>query len=83
MLFCSFRKGSLSFKTSGSREYVSRREEMRLGGLRVITSAGITAGIDAALYMVSVLVSIESAEAVAKMMEHEWKKGLVVGGVDV
>ena len=56
---------------------------MRLGGLRVITSGGISAGIDAALYTISALVSDESANAVAQTLQWTWTKGIVVDGVDV
>lgn len=54
-----------------------------MGGLRVITSGGVAAGIDAALYVVSALVSIESANEVARFMQVTWTKGVVVDGVDV
>lgn len=77
------RKGSISFKSSGRRESILRRAGMRLGGLRVITSGGISAGIDAALYLVGALVSQESANATAEMMQWTWTKGYVVDGVDV
>lgn len=56
---------------------------MRLGGLRVVTSGGISAGVDAALYLVGALVSEESAETVAQYMQWTWQKGVVVDGVDV
>jgi len=56
---------------------------MRLGGLRVITSGGVAAGIDAALYLVGVLVSEESANEVARVMQVDFKKGIVVDGIDV
>ena len=79
----AIRKGSISFKQSRRRESIARREEMRLGGLRVITSGGVAAGIDAALYVVSALVSIESANEVARFMQVTWTKGVVVDGVDV
>lgn len=78
------RKGSFSFKESNMRrESITRRQNLRLGGLRVITSGGVTAGMDAALYLVSAHVSVESAEEVAKGMEFEWQKGVVVNSVDV
>jgi transcriptional regulator GlxA family with amidase domain len=77
------RKGSISFKSSGRRESILRRAGMRLGGLRVITSGGISAGIDAALYLVGALVSSESADQAAQMMQWTWTKGYVVDGVDV
>jgi len=78
------RKGSISLKNANSRrESIARRAAMRLGGLRVITSGGVAAGIDAALYLVGVLVSEESANEVARVMQIEFKKGIVVDGIDV
>jgi hypothetical protein len=60
-----------------------RRQNMPLGGLRVITSGGVTAGMDAALYLVAALVSIDSAQEVARVMEFTWQKGVCVEGIDV
>ncbi|KAL1302434.1 hypothetical protein AAFC00_002827 [Neodothiora populina] len=78
------RKGSFSFKQSNSRrESNARRANLKLGGLRVITSGGVTTGFDAALYLVSALVSYESANEVARVMQYEWHKGVVVKGIDV
>lgn len=78
------RKGSMSFSASNKRrESIARRAAMRLGGLRVITSGGVSAGIDAALYLVSALVSDESAAEVARNMQWTWTKGIVVDGLDV
>lgn len=77
------RKGSISFKDANRRESIARRAAMRLGGLRVITSGGVAAGIDAALYVVSILVSEESAAQVARHLEVTWTKGVVVDGLDV
>ncbi|KAF6820200.1 ThiJ/PfpI family protein [Colletotrichum sojae] len=77
------RKGSMSFKSSGRRESITRRAAMRLGGLRVITSAGVSSGVDASLYLISALVSEESAEEVARVMHWTWNKGVVVDGLDV
>ncbi|SPN97551.1 uncharacterized protein DNG_01062 [Cephalotrichum gorgonifer] len=79
----SARKGSVSLRASSTRDNIARRAAMRLGGLRVITSGGITSGIDASLYLVGALVSEESAVEVARYMEWTWQKGLVVAGVDV
>lgn len=56
---------------------------MRLGGLRVITSGGISAGLDATLYLVSILVDEDVANEVARRMQHEWIKGTIVDGLDV
>lgn len=77
------RKGSISLKGSTRRESIARRAAMRLGGLRVITAGGITAGIDAALYTVSALVSEDSANEVARILQWNWTKGVVVDGLDV
>lgn len=84
LLTIPYRKGSMSFKSSNARrESITRRAAMRLGGLRVITAGGVTAGIDAALYLVSALVSEESANEVARVMNWTWTKGTVVDGLDV
>ena len=74
----------MSFNESNTRrESITRRAAMRLGGLRVITGGGVSAGIDAALYLVSILVDEEIAEDVARYIQHTWKKGIVVDGLDV
>lgn len=78
------RKGSMSFSASNTRrESITRRAAMRLGGLRVITAGGVSAGIDAALYLVSILVDEEIAEEAARYIQHTWTKGTVVDGLDV
>jgi transcriptional regulator GlxA family with amidase domain len=78
------RKGSMSFKGSLTRrESITRRASMRLGGLRVITAGGNSAGIDAALYLVSALVDDATAAEVAREMQWTWTKGVVVDGLDV
>ena len=78
------RKGSMSWKGSNSRrESIARRAAMRLGGLRVITSGGNSSGIDAALYLVSALVDDTCASEVARIMQWNWNKGIVVDGLDV
>ena len=43
----------------------------------VITSGGISAGIDMSLHMVSRLVSLELAELTAKQMAFDWDKDLL------
>jgi transcriptional regulator GlxA family with amidase domain len=78
------RKGSMSLKGSNSRrESIVRRAAMRLGGLRVVTAGGNSAGIDAALYLVSALVDDGTAAEVARNMQWSWNKGIVVDGIDV
>jgi len=78
------RKGSNAWKESNTRrESNARRQALRLGGLRVITSGGITTGLDASLYLVSIMVSEESANEVARSLQYTWNKGIVVDGIDI
>jgi transcriptional regulator GlxA family with amidase domain len=78
------RKGSISWQESNKRrESNARRAAQRLGGLRVITSGGVTSGIDASLYLVSIMVSDDIANEVARLLQHEWVKGIVVDGIDI
>lgn len=78
------RKGSNSWKESNTRrESNARRMSLKLGGLRIITSGGITTGLDASLYLVSAMVSLDAAGEVARLMQYEWHKGVVVKGIDV
>lgn len=78
------RKGSISLKQSNTRrESIIKRMNLRLGGLRVVTTGGVTSGIDGALYLVGALVSDGCAEEVARVMCYDWKKGVVVDGTDV
>jgi hypothetical protein len=78
------RKGSNAWKESNTRrESNARRAALRLCGLRVITSGGITSGLDASLYLVSIMVSEESSTEVARYLQYEWKKGIVVDGIDI
>jgi hypothetical protein len=74
----------MSFKQANTRrESVIRRANMPLGGLRVITAGGVSAGVDAALYIVTSMVSEASAVEVARIMCWTWTKGVVVSGLDV
>jgi len=41
-------------------------------GVRVITSGGVSCGIDAALWMISQLFDMERASAIAKGMDYVW-----------
>lgn len=78
------RKGSSSWQESNKRrESITKRMGLKLGGLRVITTSGITSGLDSALYLVSALVDLESANEAARIMCYEWNKGVVVKGLDV
>lgn len=78
------RKGSNAWKESVKRrESNARRASLRLGGLRVITSGGITSGLDASLYLVAAMVSHESAQEVARVLQYSWNRGVTVDGIDV
>lgn len=78
------RKGSNAWKESTKRrESNTRRVALKLGGLRVITSGGVTSGLDASLYLVAAMVSHESAQEVARVLQYSWNKGVTVEGIDV
>lgn len=78
------RKGSNAFQESNRRrESIARRAAIRLGGLRVITSGGMTCSLDASLYLVRIMVSTEAAADIERNLMYEWKKGVVVDGIDV
>ncbi|KAK8187852.1 ThiJ/PfpI family protein [Phyllosticta capitalensis] len=77
------RKGSNAWREGKRRASMVRRANMRLGGLRLITSGGITAGLDATLYLVAAMVSHESAIECARILQYEWRKGVTVDGIDV
>ena len=78
------RKGSNAWKESVKRrESNARRATLKLGGLRVITSGGVTSGLDASLYLVAAMVSHESAQEIARVLQYSWNKGVTVEGIDV
>jgi putative intracellular protease/amidase len=78
------RKGSNAWKESVKRrESQARRADLRLGGLRVISSGGVTSGLDASLYLVAAMVSHDSAIEVGRVMQYSWTKGVTVDGIDV
>lgn len=77
------RKGSDAWKASRRRESMVRRGTLPLGGLRLLTAGGVTAGMDAALYLVAALVSHEAALKVADLVQLSWQKGVTVEGIDV
>ena len=78
------RKGSNAWKESvRRRESNARRAALKLGGLRVITSGGVTSGLDASLYLVAAMVSIETAQEIARVLQYSWNKGVTVEGIDV
>ncbi|KAF2738495.1 class I glutamine amidotransferase-like protein [Polyplosphaeria fusca] len=77
------RKGSNAWRDSKRRESIARRASMPLGGMRLITTGGTAAGLDAALYLVGSLVSHDSALEVARVMQYSWVKGVTVDAIDV
>jgi len=77
------RKGSNAWRESKRRESIIRRASMPLGGMRIITTGGVAAGLDASLYLVASLVSHDSAEEVARVMQYTWVKGVTVDAIDV
>lgn len=60
------RKTYPSLHVVGGRRWVDEGE--------IITSGGISAGIDMSLHMVSRLANVELAEQTAKQMEFDWSK---------
>ena len=50
------------------------REKRWVDEGRIITSGGISAGIDMSLHMVSTLANLELAEKTARQMEFDWRK---------
>lgn len=78
------RKGSDAWRDGARRrESIARRAKLPLGGMRLITSGGVSTGIDASLYLVSAMVSQAAAEEAARVMQYDWKKGVTVDGIDV
>ena len=78
------RQGSNAWKESVKRrESNARRAALKLGGLRLITSGGVTSGLDASLYLVAAMVSHDSAQEVARLLQYTWNKGVTVEGIDV
>lgn len=77
------RKGSNAWRDSRRRESIARRAQLPLGGMRVITTGGVTAGLDASLYLVGSLASHDSALEVARIMQYTWVKGVTVDAIDV
>lgn len=77
------RKGSNAWRDSRRRESIIRRASMPLGGMRVITTGGVTAGLDASLYLVGSLVSHDAALDVAQKIQYTWVKGVTVDAIDV
>ena len=59
------------------KRYVVNRVDER--GLRVITSGGISCGLDAALWLVEDVAGQTAKEQVGHYTQYAWRKGFVVG----
>jgi transcriptional regulator GlxA family with amidase domain len=68
--------GAESTKVVDERYVVNRVNER---GLRVITSGGISCGLDAALWLVEDVAGQTAREQVGHHTQYAWRKGLVVG----
>ncbi|MCD4686612.1 MAG: DJ-1/PfpI family protein [Anaerolineae bacterium] len=55
------------------------RDQRYVDNGKIITSAGITAGIDTALYVVQRLISVETAQETAEHMEYAWTPTVATG----
>ena len=55
---------------------VNRVDEER--GLRIITSGGISCGLDACLWLVGEIPGRESMERVAHNVQYAWREGVVL-----
>ncbi len=63
------RRKSVARKGSNAwKESVKRRE---------------SSGLDASLYLVAAMVSHESAQEVARVLQYSWNRGVTVDGIDV
>lgn len=51
-----------------------KEQRSRDGKVRVISSGGISCGIDATVYLVALVKGIGSALAVAQMMQYAWRE---------
>ncbi len=68
----------------GSIELLRRREKVRVyddarfvDNGRIITSAGVSAGIDASLHLVGRLLTPQAARSTARYMEYDWRPELM------
>ena len=50
----------------------------RQKGLRVITSGGVSCGMDASMWLVNAVAGRESAEKVLDLIQYAWRQGVVL-----
>ena len=72
-------------QSTGGAEIVTARfvdAGLLATGTRVITSGGISCGLDASLHVVEICVSVEVARQVTKILEYAWRReeGMIVDG---
>jgi transcriptional regulator GlxA family with amidase domain len=67
--------GAFDLLEQTAPEAVVRRDKRFLDNGRIITSAGISAGIDAALHVVGKLLGSDVARETAEYMEYDWREG--------
>jgi len=65
--------GGGKVKVVEKRVVVSRKAEEGTTGCTIITSGGVTSGIDAALFLVKTLFSEDIASKTAAWIEYDWK----------
>jgi transcriptional regulator GlxA family with amidase domain len=70
--------GALDLLAQSAPDAVVRGDQRFIDNGRVITSAGISAGIDAALHVVARLLGEAQAQETAAYMEYDWRDGASV-----
>jgi transcriptional regulator GlxA family with amidase domain len=70
--------GALDLLAETAPDAVVRADRRFVDNGRIVTSAGISAGIDAALHLVGRLLGEDQARATAAYMEYEWRDGASV-----
>jgi transcriptional regulator GlxA family with amidase domain len=46
---------------------------LKVGSARLLTAAGVSSCLDASLYLVSQLTSLDMAAFISRVMEYDWK----------
>lgn len=71
------RNASEGVESAKPVEIVSKRyvdAGLNAAGIRIVTSGGISCGLDASLYAGSLKTSVEAAEFVSRISEYDWKR---------
>jgi transcriptional regulator GlxA family with amidase domain len=75
--------GALELLAATAPSAVVRRDRRFIDNGRVVTSAGISAGIDAALHVVARLLGDAQARETAAYMEYDWRRSEAPAAVRV